>query len=476
MRSIQHIHDFPDRLNPVLVKELRQGLRGVSFVTLFIAVQAFLCFILLITAAVASHENAGHLLSRIIFFFFSLAVLVVQPLRGIGALHGEIRGNTIDLLCLTRLSAWRITYGKWISIVSQSSLVLTAIVPYLILRYFFGDMQMFSEILLLLSIFLLSALFTAATVGLSATDSVIIRVLLPIISAGFVFIFIWGSFFSGREAFYFLLRPVTLNSAEATLTFLGFVTACVYATWMLLDLGTSLIAPLSENRATRRRLISLGLISATLLAFGLAGVDTETALYLGLALCLPVCIISLTEHTELVQPIVAPFTRKGFPGVAAGRILYPGWATGLVFVVLLYGLMHALMLYCECGQAGITTLNWVFAACLFPLALTRLFARKNDNRFGLFMLFVCTQFLTVLIVRAAESWSGGGRLEMMQYFFWIPTSFIYLDNTSGFSGTALLNASYFNLALYAGIALATSLPAWRHIRDVERASTGDHDR
>lgn len=471
MRSIEHISDFPDKLNPMLVKELRQGLRGISFVILFIAVQAFLCFILLITAAVASDENAGHLLSRIIFFFFSLAVLVVQPLRGIAALHGEIKNNTIDLLCLTRLSAWRITFGKWISIVSQSALILTAIIPYLILRYFFGDMQMFSEILFLLSIFLLSALFTAGTVGLSATNSVVIRVLLPIISAGFIFIFVWGAFFSGRSTFYSLLEFVTLTSLTTTLTFLGSVIACIYATWMLLDLGTSLIAPIAENRASRRRLISLGLIAVTLLTFGYANANAETALLIGLALCLPVCMISLTESAQLVQPIVAPFTRKGILGMTAGRLLYPGWATGLIFVILLYGLMHALMLYCDSGAFGISVLNTVFAATLFPLALTRIFARKNENRFGLFMLFICTQFLIVLIVMAAEEFVGGGKLQIMQYVFWVPPSFIYLDNSSGFSKTALLNTSYVNLILYASIALATSLPVWKHIREVERSTT-----
>ena len=474
MRSIQHISDFPDKLNPMLVKELRQGLRGISFVTLFIAVQAFLCFILLITAAVASHENAGHLLSRIIFFFFSLAVLVVQPLRGIGALQTEIKNNTIDLLCLTRLSAWRITFGKWISIVSQSALILTAIIPYLILRYFFGDMQIFSEILLMLSIFLLSALFTAGTVGFSALKSVIIRVLLPICAAFFVFIFIWNLFFDGRHTFLVLLRPVTLDSLTTTLTFLGFITACVYATWMLLDLGTSLIAPLSENRATRRRLISLGLITFTLLVFGLAKVDIEISLALGLALCIPVSMISLTENANLVQPIVTPFTSKGIFGTTAGRVLYPGWATGLVFVLLLYGLMQALMHYSyRADDEATTVLNSVFAILLFPLALTRLFARKHENRFGLFLLFICTQFLIVLIVMAAEEFIDGAKLQVMQYFFWVPSSFMYLGGSSSFSVPALLNVSYINVILYASIAMSSSLPVWKHIRDVERASDND---
>ena len=63
----------------MLVKELRQGLRGVGFVILFITLQALLAFILLITAGAASSDNAGHLLSRTIFFLFSFAVLIVQP-------------------------------------------------------------------------------------------------------------------------------------------------------------------------------------------------------------------------------------------------------------------------------------------------------------------------------------------------------------------------------------------------------------
>ncbi|MGB0774658.1 MAG: hypothetical protein ACPGUY_02355, partial [Akkermansiaceae bacterium] len=59
--EIKHITDFPDKVNPMVVKELRQGLRGVSFVILFIAIQAALALILLTTAAAASYENAGNL-------------------------------------------------------------------------------------------------------------------------------------------------------------------------------------------------------------------------------------------------------------------------------------------------------------------------------------------------------------------------------------------------------------------------------
>jgi len=463
---MRNINDFSDKLNPMLVKELRQGLRGISFVTLFIAVQAFLCFILLITTAVASQENTGHLISRIIFFFFSMAVLVIQPLRGISALSTEIKADTIDLLCLTRLSAWRITFGKWISIVSQSALIFTAIAPYLILRYFFGDMQMFPEILLLMSTFFLSATFTAVTVGFSGMKSVIIRVLLPIFAALWIFGAIWAAYFGGRYNFQEILQMVTLTDARSTFTFLGFLTGCTYAGWFCLDLGTTVIAPMAENRTTLRRLISLTLIILTVLAFSFAGIPANVALVIGLVLCVPISVISLTENAHLVAPIVAVFTRKGSLGKIAGRLLYPGWATGMIFVLLLYLIMQGLLFFHTWGTDpspwNTVVLNSVFAIVIFPLALTRLFARKHENRFGLFMLFLCTEILIVLIVFACEEYSHN--LDIMPFFFWVPTSYNFLDS---FSSQSLVHASYLNLALYSLIALATSLPVWKHIAEIE---------
>jgi len=168
--ATQGLDEFSDRLSPMLVKELRQGLRARTFVILFLAIQALLGVVLLSAVGAAAPERAGQTVSSVIFFFFSMAVLIVQPLRGVGALHQEIKGNTIDLMVLTRLGAWRIVLGKWIAIVSQSALLLAAIAPYLILRYFFGRMNLFAELLLLALVFLGSAAFTAITVGLSAVS------------------------------------------------------------------------------------------------------------------------------------------------------------------------------------------------------------------------------------------------------------------------------------------------------------------
>jgi len=467
MPKISHIADFPDKLNPMLVKELRQGLRGVGFVILFITLQAFLAFILLVTAAAANYQTAGQSLSMVIFFLFSFAVLIVQPLRGISALSSEVKGNTIDLLCLTRLSAWRITFGKWISLVSQTTLILTAIIPYLILRYFFGDMQMLSEVLILLSIFLVSITLTAFTVGFSGIGSTLIRVLLPISGACFLFIHIWRLFVSNRYMYQEMVQTLTLDTGASQLGFLAFVVMCIYAGWMCLDLGTTQIAPVAENRSTLKRVVSLGLISLTLAAFALAEADISLAMTAALFLCIPISLICLTENPHLVPPIAAPFVRKGAFGKLLGRMFYPGWATGLFFVMLLFLLVHGL--YLLIGKADdsveLLMIPAVFGMLLFPVAMTRLFARKNDNRFGLFILFICSQLLILAVVIATEEWAT--KLELMPYFCWVPTTLPSLHQKGFFAPQTLLLIAYGNVAFYLLIALATSLPVWKQISECE---------
>jgi ABC-type transport system involved in multi-copper enzyme maturation permease subunit len=173
--------DFSDRISPMLVKELRQGMRAKTFIMVFLALQTFLALILFSAGAASTSDSVGGTISSIIFTFFSIAVLVIQPLRGTNALSSEVKGNTIDMMVLTRLSAWRIVWGKWIAIISQSALLFVTIIPYLILRYFFGGMNLVAEITALFLVFLTSMALTAVTVGLSGCSSVIIRAVVPII-------------------------------------------------------------------------------------------------------------------------------------------------------------------------------------------------------------------------------------------------------------------------------------------------------
>ena len=97
--------DFSPRLSPMLVKELRQGMRTNMFAIAFILLHTFMMLCLL-TAMI----DPGSSDSEAFFWFVIIVVLLfVQPLRGFSALSSEYQLNTMDLIHMTKLNGWRIT-------------------------------------------------------------------------------------------------------------------------------------------------------------------------------------------------------------------------------------------------------------------------------------------------------------------------------------------------------------------------------
>jgi hypothetical protein len=373
------LDDFSDKLSPMLVKELRQGLRAKSFVIVFLAVQALLALVLLTVMSSAEGAGAGQTVSEVIFFFFALAVLVIQPMRGIGALHNEIKGNTIDLMVLTRLGAWRIVLGKWVAIVSQSALLLTAIAPYLILRYFFGRMNLFAELLLLVLVFLGSAVFTALTVGLSAIGPIIIRGLVPL---GIGLVLVSGIFeiIFGNDL-HELIGFCTLQAKGSVWGLLTGLLTGTYVAWFCLGFGASMIAPMAENHSTVRRLLAIcAVVLVGLLAWA-GDFEREPVSALLVLFCVPAIAIALTEPFQLLPPICRPFVKSGGAGRLAGRFLYPGWPSGVLFTALLLGV-----------AAGAYFL-------LEPRSVTRVYGYDNTRGHVAMLVFIGTLLLPAIILQ-----------------------------------------------------------------------------
>jgi len=366
-------------------------------------------------AAAAAHDRAGLVISRIIFLFFSLAVLVIQPLRGVGALSSEMKGRTIDLMVLTRLSAWRIVTGKWVSLVSQSALLLAAIVPYLILRYFFGGMQLFSELLALGCVFLASGMLTAVMVGLSACGSLLVRGILPVLGTPLLVGSIFGVTLSGSLPA--TLEFFTLSSRGSWVVFAACLGIGAYLTWMALDFGASQIGPRAENRATARRLVCL---AATFALAALGFWSNSGWIVVGLTVVLtPVIAVSFTEPGDLVPVVTKPFVRRGFPGLVCGRFLYPCWPAGVLFcvvpcaVVLAEGVLLA--------RLDGTELNLLVAwlgSLLFPAVWVTLFRRKVRNAFATYVLILASSLILLFVVGLLQD---AMRNEIVAWMFcWLP--------------------------------------------------------
>lgn len=455
--KVEFLTDFPDRLSPMLVKELRQGMRTKAFVGLFLTLQIILGVILLSAGAAASSDEAGEIISSIIFIMFSIAVLIIQPMRGITALSSEVKGNTIDMMVLTRLSAWRIVTGKWASIVSQSALLLVTIIPYLILRYFFGGMNLVGEIVLLAVLFLSSAALTAVAVGLSASSSVILRSLLLIALPIAAFFLLLGGLRSSGLSTYF-----ALDTEQSRIFVSIYLAACAYLGFFMLSIGTSLIAPYAENHSTLRRLISLVVTIIAAVLGSMSFTDTDALPFFLTFVLLPVFAISLSEFAPLTAPTYRKFAKRGPLGQLAGLFLFPGWASGFFFCLLLTAISAAPFLINQSSYGGQDHFIYglaCLAGLLFPAVIINTFRINGPQRVSNYVVILIGSIvLSSVLAGITNSLSNENLLWL---FCWIPPTLMFLEERGRSSDDEVMYASLVICALYIGTLLLRATHAYR---------------
>lgn len=387
--------DFGDWLSPMIVKELRQGLRTWVFVVAFIVLQTILVMTLLISFSAGNEESSSYL-----FWMLIAGILVfIVPLRGFNALAGEMKTDTLDLLMLTRLDAFRIAVGKWIALVAQSTLISVSVLPYVVLRYFGGGVNVGRELVALLLLWMLSAFVAAVAVAFSALPSIIIRTFF-LLAAWFCSAMACSAVTSlavdaggGSPFGIFGSGSPTLGMILAVLAPLW-----AYACYFVLDVGASTIAPLAANHATRKRLISLAFLLATTgFVFGWpTAAGREIALGCLLVIGALAAFDCLTETPTASPSVYAPFVRRGVIGRLAAFLLAPGWATGLLFYGLIATLIATLVVTHADPPADTRSkliLITTFLSPLTPLALAQMFFRRPQRLLGPYI--VCSLILLI---------------------------------------------------------------------------------
>ena len=435
--TLSHLTDFSDRLSPMLVKELRQGLRAKTFIAVFLALQILLGIMLLSASASSSSDQAGNVVSAMIFTFFSIAVLIVQPMRGVAVLSSEIKSNTIDMMVLTRLSAWRIVFGKWVAIVSQSALILVTIIPYLILRYFFGGMNLVGEIVFLSLLFFTSMALTAITVGLSGSSSIIIRALIPLIGTPVLF-FSMIAMTYGRGSSN-LIDLCSLDSRDSVIAVTIYIFSLAYLGWSALTLGASLIAPAAENHSTLRRLITLLLLLILIPVILYSGIDEGGLLLILFILLVPALILALTESNRLL-PIshLSWIKHPGLRGIL-GLGFNPGLASGIVFSVLIslvtvgIALLHPAI---TSDTENLIYIHVMIGALLFPAVIQCFLFNGEGQRVSNYLLFLLGSGILASVLGALTgAMSNRGFLWL---FVWNPFVIWLMTAHSEFSNSDLL--------------------------------------
>ena len=390
--------DFGDWLSPMLVKELRQGMRSKIFMAAFYLTQILMIVAVIFNLAASSADSSNGLpefIGGLFWLMISIPLIFVMPIRGFGSLHGEIKGGTMELVFLTRLTAWRIAAGKWTALMVQTLLLVCSVLPYVLLRYFLGGVNVIDDLQTLLFLLIACGALTAMTIAISPYDSKLLRALFIMgMIVGFQFLMgiILAWVVSGRLA-------GGMGGPVNTWQIYGAIVLYVPAFIILaLEIAASRIAPPAENHAIRKRLLGLYFIlaAAFLSIFGHAEIFYGISLFF----LIPVVVDALGEPVVMVISIYRPFMTRGKIGQVLGGILTPGWISAPGYIVLLTGVAAATLLAQGQLEEPSAVLDYVsfLGWLIFPAALIRLIMPNTKYFLG---FYIALQFffgaLTLLV-------------------------------------------------------------------------------
>lgn len=329
------IRDFPDWLSPILVKELRQGLRSRAFTLTFVATQLVM-MIYLMAAAVNYEDIKGQIhtqfmgaggqtfIDGIFWFLLAVPLLVILPLRAASALSDEIEGGKLDVIQLTRLGAAGVVLGKWVATNAVTLLFVIAVSPYLLARYFLG-FNTLVDLANLGILFGISVFLSSLLVGYSGSPT-IVRRLLAVLAVILGFVLQW---LLPSQFFFESFAPGGVTVFDKAVVIMGIVVAGLY--WCLT--GVWKVGKNSTNWYLGRRLL--------LPVFGVIGLwcltEQDLRFWAGVFFLLMYAgmLDEFQDDVPLNERHVAILRRV--PGWFrwAFRWVYPGWIWAVFYLAVM---------------------------------------------------------------------------------------------------------------------------------------------
>ena len=336
-----------DRLNPIVVKELRQAVQSRFVVTMILLLLTVLMFVL--GWALVEQEGRrgidGEAGAELFMVFQSILLstcMLFVPIYVAVRLAAERSSATADLLYVTTIRPSSIVWGKLLAGLVVTGLILSACAPFMVITYLLRGIDL-PTVLFVVGIDVLVVL-AAAQVAIFVAA---LPVGWPIKSLlGLGLLWVAGMGFAGMSFFIsYELLGVGVGSALGKPDFwLGLLVSVVF--WLLgvglvFFLCVAMIAPATSNRALAPRLYLtlLWLVSfAAMVVLGDYWSDGQAmVVWLGFAVGgLTVAAITSASERETLGPRMrrAVPRRRWLRPVAF--VFYSGVGGGLVWVTLLW--------------------------------------------------------------------------------------------------------------------------------------------
>jgi len=259
-----------DRLNPLVVKEVRQGLRSRVFWASF-GLMLLACLIISMVAY-ANVRDSGlstHGQDFFLAFFVCLGVVhfFIIPYSAYRSLAREREDETWVLLILTGLGPRRILRGKVASFLVQAGLYASAVGPFLLFSYYLNGIDL-PTILLILAlgaswlVFLTVVAVCAATLADARMGRAFVHLfLLGVLGLALLYGLV-AAFILGEQTYRFLVREREVLSFA-----FAFLWAMLTYGWLLFETAAARLSLSTENysRGPRLALVVQTVLSAALL-------------------------------------------------------------------------------------------------------------------------------------------------------------------------------------------------------------------
>ncbi|HEX8818698.1 MAG TPA: ABC transporter permease, partial [Archangium sp.] len=327
-----------DRLNPLVVKEVRQGLRSRVFWASF-GLMLLSCLIISMVAYANVRDDGGlttHGRGFFLAFFVCLGMVhfFIIPYSAYRSLAREREDETWVLLILTGLGPRRILRGKVASFLVQAGLYASAVGPFLLFSYYLNGIDL-PTILVILGlgaswlVFLTLVAVCAATLAEGRMGRAFVHLLLLGVLVLALLYGLAAAFILGEQGYRFLVREREL------LTFATcFLWAMLTYGWLLFETAAARLSLSTENYSRGPR---LALVLQTLLSAGLLMLlwlkeeqDTNMTVAVSILGCLHLSLTGIFVATDLDGQ-----ARALRAGTRPWSLLRPGAVRGFRLIVLL---------------------------------------------------------------------------------------------------------------------------------------------
>ncbi|MBM3986902.1 MAG: hypothetical protein FJ294_02975 [Planctomycetes bacterium] len=250
-----------DRVNPILVKEVRQALRGKYFRVLFwitLLVGTLIGVGIVSAIDEISFVETGRVFFMAIFGVLSAAVHCFVPFSAFLATSAEWDENTYDLLIISNLRPRQIVQGKLLSALIQALLYYSAFGPFLVFAFLLNGIDLGSVGVILAGSVATSVALTFVGIAASslATNKVMRVVLMALFGAGLIAA--WGMSMGLAAGITF--EPQVLSSIEGQVAFVAYLTVAVVVALLAQSIALGRFAHEEENRSTPLRVMSTVLV------------------------------------------------------------------------------------------------------------------------------------------------------------------------------------------------------------------------